>query len=327
MTIALILGAGFSFVGGLPLTKDLFLELPKFKNGPDEQRMGAVKQAFEAWQANNRDSGPEIWMREMYNQRADTQPMQAVGTKWDDIVQYVTRRVSRAKNADAGPYYYGITRYHIPPGHKPFWKALEAVAPKFSVITLNYDILVERALHRVNADGKYEPRFFYGGLPFNMRVNKMVKLHHPTQSIEVSLGKEIGIYKLHGSLNWAIEPDSTLTKLHDDVRAAYRKSGTSQIVPPITEKELSLEFGAIWAQAESAMAKSDTWIVFGYSMPAYDLAVSQLLTRSAQAGPPKTILVIDPDDAVMSRWAALPNCARSSWFRSAGDWISSGRTS
>jgi hypothetical protein len=323
MSTALILGAGFSYVGGLPLTKDLFVELPKFKRGLDEQRMVAVKQAFEAWRASNHDSGPEIWMREMYNQRADAQAMQALGTEWDDIVQYVARRVSNAKNAKAGPYYYGITRHDVPSEHRSFWKTLDAIAPSLSLITLNYDLLAERALHRATAEGGSEPRFFYGGFPFNMRVNKLVKLNNPTESVEVPLGDEIGIYKLHGSLNWAREPHSSLMKMHDDVRAAYRRIGTPQIVPPITEKEMSPEFGAIWAEAERAMAKSDTWIVFGYSMPDYDRAASDLMTRSAGTGPPKKIVVIDPDDAVVSRWAALPNCEENTSFRSVNDWIRS----
>src|SRR5262249_55185431 len=151
-----------------------------------------------------------------------------VGADWNNIVQYILRRLSRPKNADAGPYYYGITRYQASSLHRQFWDALlcngEAHGQALAVVTLNYDILPERALHRREPAAKPVPLFYYGGFQYDQVVRKMINVAAPPGKKHeiVQLGHDVPIYKLHGSMNWAWEPHTQTLKIHDDIRAAFR---------------------------------------------------------------------------------------------------------
>jgi hypothetical protein len=121
----------------------------------------------------------------------------------------------------------------------------------------------------------------------------------------VQLGHDVPIYKLHGSMNWAWEPHTLTLKIHDDVRAAFRAGnhGIPAIIPPVEEKEMTAEFTAIWAEAEKALGRAERWVVCGYSMPTYDLAVCDLMERSAAHGKKKTVVLIDPMGSELApRW-------------------------
>jgi hypothetical protein len=234
-----------------------------------------------------------------------------VGADWDDIIQYILRRLSRPKNADAGPYYYGITRYQADTLHRRFWDALLGKGVSrdqtLAVVTLNYDILPERALHRREPPGKTFPLFYYGGFQFNQIVHKMINVAAPPGKKHeiVQLGHDVPVYKLHGSMNWAWEPHTQTLKIHDDVRAAFRSGnrGVPAIIPPVEEKEMTREFTAIWAEAEKALGRAERWVVCGYSMPTYDVAVCDLMERSAAVGPTKTVMLIDPmSSELQPRW-------------------------
>jgi hypothetical protein len=92
------------------------------------------------------------------------------------------------------------------------------------------------------------------------------------------------------------------------VRAFRREgSGRPAIVPPIEEKELTPEFAAIWTEAAKRLARSERWIICGYSAPEYDVAARALLSRAAAEGPAKQIELIDPNSSVVRAAWALPN--------------------
>lgn len=106
-------------------------------------------------------------------------------------------------------------------------------------------------------------------------------------------------------MNWAWEPHTPTLKIHDDVRAAYRSPncGVPAIIPPVEEKEMTVEFAAIWAEAEKALGRAERWVVCGYSMPMYDVAVCDLIERSAALGLKKTVVLIDPMSSKLApRW-------------------------
>jgi len=308
MSAVVILGAGFSYVGGLPLTAQLFDgPLPISRNGRDKGRMESVRRAYKEWQTTTGD-GPEQWLRQVYDERENPPSPLESSISWHAVVQYVLRRLCTPKNADAGQYYYCITRHSAQPLHAEFWNAVLGGGVRTSIVTLNYDLLVERALHARIGPRETAPRFYYGGFQYDQFVRKMVNVaakNPADRYLAVPLGHEIPVYKLHGSLNWAWEPHSLTLKIHDDVRAAFRdeKWGVAAIIPPIEEKKMSPEFGAIWTEAEKSLALADRWVVCGYSAPSYDYAVRNLFRRSAEKGPRKTVLLIDPNGGTLSqRW-------------------------
>ena len=102
----------------------------------------------------------------------------------------------------------------------------------------------------------------------------------------------IPVYKLHGSLNWSRSVDGL--KLFQDLRLAFRGGGDAAIIPPIPEKEIPAWLQPVWSSAEEELARATMWIVCGYSLPSYDVAITELLHRAAIAGNLKRILVLDP---------------------------------
>jgi hypothetical protein len=294
MHTAAILGAGFSHAAGLPLTSELMKgELPLTNGKPDRALMQSVRAAFHTWSAANRGEPAEAWFREVYDQRGASGALVHAGIDWQNIVQYILRRLSQPTGPGTGRYYYGITRYQADALHRQFWDALlSSRGPRdqpLPVVTLNYDILAERALHRREPKAKPVPLFYYGGLQYIQVVRKMIDVSAPPGKKHkiVQLGQDVALYKLHGSINWAWEPHTPTLKIHDDVRAAFRSvdRGVAAIIPPVAEKEMADEFAQIWAEAKKVLGLAERWVVCGYSMPPYDQAACDLLKRSAALGP------------------------------------------
>jgi hypothetical protein len=318
MHTVVVLGAGFSHAAGLPLTNQLLTgDLPLTAGERDRARMQSVRAAFDAWSAANPGKPTETWLREEYDQSCASEAAGYAVADWQNIIQYILRRVSRPKNANAGSYYYGITRYQADKLHRQFWDALlgngRSSDQTLAVVTLNYDILPERALHRKDPAGGTLPLFYYGGFQYVQVVRKMVNVTAPPgeKHAIVLLGNDVPIYKLHGSINWAWEPHTLELKIHDDVRAAYRSGdrGVPAIIPPVEEKEMTREFTTIWAGAEKAMGRAERWIVCGYSMPPYDLAAHDLMERSAAIGPEKKVVLIDPASSRLAAHWMFKNVA------------------
>jgi len=111
-------------------------------------------------------------------------------------------------------------------------------------------------------------------------------------SRRVHLDGAVPVYKLHGSLNWSRAGDGL--ELFQDLRPAFRSGGDAAIIPPVPEKEIPAWLQPVWGSAEEELAKAAIWIVCGYSLPSYDVAISELLRRTAMTGNLKRILVLDP---------------------------------
>jgi hypothetical protein len=184
MHTVVVLGAGFSYAAGLPLTSQLLAgDLPLTASERDRVRMQSVRAAFDAWSADNPGKPTEAWLRAAYDQRGASGTSVHAGADWQDIIQYILRRLSRPKNANAGPCYYGITRYQANQLHRQFWDVLlsnwGSRDHTLAVVTLNYDILPERALHRREPAATTVPLFYYGGFQYVQVVRKMINVSAP----------------------------------------------------------------------------------------------------------------------------------------------------
>jgi hypothetical protein len=114
----------------------------------------------------------------------------------------------------------------------------------------------------------------------------------------------VPLFKLHGSLNWSL--DGLKVVIYPDVRPAFRGGGSAAIVPPLPEKETPPWLEPVWSGAEQELARAESWIVVGYSLPEYDVAIQQLLIRAAAPGTVQTVVVHDPyASALAPRWQAL----------------------
>jgi hypothetical protein len=86
------------------------------------------------------------------------------------------------------------------------------------------------------------------------------------------------LYKLHGSLNWTRVGDAV--ELYQDMRPAFQHGGDAAIVPPISEKETPGWLTNVWQAAERNLAAAHSWIVCGYSLPQFDVAIQAMLQRA-----------------------------------------------
>ena len=116
----------------------------------------------------------------------------------------------------------------------------------------------------------------------------------------VCLEGTVPLYKLHGSLNRSFE--NGRLAMYQDARPAFRKGGTAAIIPPVTEKTTPDWLGQVWDECEVGLKACPLWIVVGYSLPSYDLALFQLMTRAGSQV--QAIWLMDPFavGAIESRW-------------------------
>jgi hypothetical protein len=145
------------------------------------------------------------------------------------------------------------------------------------------------------------PGFFYGGLPVP-QIAEGVALPWRTEDRMrvVKLEGSVPLMKVHGSLNWSIQ--SNEMSIYQDARAAFRHGGDAAIVPPMPEKEIPTWLHPVWAEAERHLARAGCWVVCGYSLPQYDIAMREMLSRAA-AGKRKTLFLLDPvSEQLRPRW-------------------------
>jgi hypothetical protein len=205
--------------------------------------------------------------------------------------------------------------------HIQFWLNLLTNFHLHAVITTNYDILVERSLRTRPMKRPPLPGFHYAGLGQVVAKGQALPWTVREPEREVTPSGRVPLIKLHGSLNWSLgrklNPHSPPLPFDDqhgndrleifqDLRAAFRHGGTAAIVPPLPEKEAPRWAHRVWETAAHRLAEAPFWIVVGYSLPAYDIALRQLFSRAAATGLVREIRLHDPYSATISNgWASV----------------------
>jgi hypothetical protein len=157
-----ILGAGFSYVAGLPLAKDLFNGDFYVPSGAAERRFAAVLQSWRAWQSMHQEHGPEQFLTEIYRSPK-------IGpVPWSWATEMVGAILATPLPQDRGSFqtrYAGrITRPVNVAEHNAFWDVLLSRFDVSAVVTTNYDLLAERGLRHRPMQRPMRPGFYYGGL-------------------------------------------------------------------------------------------------------------------------------------------------------------------
>jgi len=310
MITTAILGAGFSHAAGLPLTRDLFStpELPRSFSKESQDRHREVRAAWRTWVLETGENNAELWLRELYKARPVARF--TLGTSWRNAMDFALARLVQLPAGEKAPYYHGITRSVTSEIHRRFWSQIRATFVLRYVVTMNYDILAEQGLRNTYSNrNRTPPACYYGGFPFIQMVRKLMDV--TTRRCElVPLGDEVGVFKMHGSLNWVVEPHAPdRLKIHDDVRAVFRtepRLGRPLIVPPLPEEEHPPWLPEVWRTAREALAQSQLWFVCGYSLPPYDEALSALFAQAAAKTFSLRVLVADPNStALAERWSHI----------------------
>lgn len=304
---AIIVGAGFSFSAGLPLTKDLFNADVFIGSDQAQARMSRVFRSWQEWSAANTTSGPEQFL-------SFTHSGSNTGASWHDVVEYVAAVLATPRGEDVpsrkSPRYAGrLTNSVRSPIHQNFWRLVQERLHVSMVTTTNYDLLVERGLRHKPRTRPPSPGIHYGGFPRPQWLKgdaQSFSVHKSDRQIE--LEGTIPLYKLHGSLNWSFESGSL--KMYQDCRPAFRHGGTAAIIPPLTEKATPPWLGNVWDSCEAHLKQCPNWLIIGYSLPLYDIALSELFKRAGNAV--ANIWILDPYAAggIQSRWSATAPSAR-----------------
>jgi hypothetical protein len=199
------------------------------------------------------------------------------------------------------------------------WLAINCLRqPDWSVITLNYDLVLDWAFQHVNLMAQNDPDQVTGVMQF-LRWRQL-------QQYLCAAGPELqadrkGIYlKLHGDLD--------LYSCHNTQCDLYRRPCLPEkeerfppyffgprkqescrfcsetlvplLVPPGKNKTSGEDsfLSAVYSLAQETLASADTWVVLGYSCPEYDYDVTDLM-RSAllerDRGHIPVIVVISPE--------------------------------
>jgi hypothetical protein len=181
MQASIIIGAGFSYVAGLPLTRDIFED-----NGHQFTRSKRVQHLFQrvieewqAWKKNNEGANTEQWLAHLYSN------FQLGGVSWEQAVQLLLARLVKIETAQDKPigkrehtkmYRHGITKPGACEVHKQFWHFLRQQFEIKSIVTTNYDILIEQEFREGPAKRRLAPLCYYGGLHRPQYVKRVIDL-------------------------------------------------------------------------------------------------------------------------------------------------------
>ena len=188
-----------------------------------------------------------------------------------------------------------------------------------TVITLNYDTLIERASQQLQITDKIK-----GILAEQMYPPYFA---HITSRSDSPWGEgtiDTFLYlKLHGSTNWYYSGRddfygetifySTVSSLGSDnlapEKASIARAGDKEvlIIPPVTEKTTYFNnetVKGLWHKASVALSKATRVFVTGYSLPISDLGM-QLFLINNQPKPQTPVYVIDTCADVATRYECV----------------------
>ncbi|GMT42770.1 MAG: hypothetical protein IEMM0002_1181 [bacterium] len=301
--LALILGSGFSKVAGLPTTADIpskFLETPDNSNLPlkiDEQINDILR---------------NFWKRIFgYSESNDFPSLENHFTLLDLAANsghhlgryYSPKRLRAIRRMSIHRVFQLLTT-----GKKSDYiqKTLRKLKNSYdlSIVTLNWDIVVEKHLHR-----KIKFHYPIKTFKFDSQYNNKPWKHNG-----------VPIMKIHGSTNWVYcdscrrfftgkiansalnkrtfleikdfeifnseEKIVKLLKRHQGDRSCphCKNIMAGRVATFSYRKNFSIaQFQSIWEQAHAALREADLWLIVGYSMPEADFEFLHLL-KSAELG-------------------------------------------
>lgn len=278
-------------MGGLPLTKDLFTSETVVVSKLARQRFQRIWRHYEEWQHQNPSRNPEEYLADLYNNQVK---MQMPPFRWAVELLAAVLATPRGCDVRATNPRYGVrvTQPSWCAEHISFWKTVVSLFNVIAVVTTNYDLLIERILRHRPMKRSFGPGFYYGGLlrPQILKgAAQPFTVKDPQRFVELT--GSLPLYKLHGSLSWALSSNGI--EMFQDMRPAFRHGGDAAIVPPISEKKVPDWLRPIWEQAEMCLSQGDCWIVCGYSLPDYDTAIKRMLER-ASVSKLESIFLLDP---------------------------------
>ncbi|MBA3967661.1 MAG: SIR2 family protein [Nitrospirales bacterium] len=214
-----------------------------------------------------------------------------------------------------------------------------------TIITFNYDLMLERVLDEISQKGHSETFFFPGCYRIEglTEVQAMAKKEDKFAS-ENFEHKGVALLKLHGSMNWHSRHNSnapTPKGMFDITRDLHvlnskmvqhsivwkRKQRQVYmkpvIVPPVSGKRgmIHQDLLGLWNKAAKALAQADRVVIAGYSCPPLDLEARILLSENLRAKPNKRVYVVDPSPQTATRFIELCGVDFITIYKSIEAWV------
>ena len=191
------------------------------------------------------------------------------------------------------------------------------IETKSTVITFNYDLLIEKLLIRTN---RWHPSQGYGvNIPLlhqAMPTPFHTYLHQKLKEDTDIHWDETTLLKLHGSINWGTPtiaadgaediyqslvvdgiPEAELV-LKTEFGAPFTMGFRPVIVPPVLDKSSWLRnrsFRVIWNIAMESIAEADQITFIGYSLPTTDFMAEFMFRRGINLNSAdRKVTVVDP---------------------------------
>ncbi len=319
--VVFVVGAGASHPDGVPLQNDL---LPMLLSG-------------EIVEIQNSYIGKEVinFIRENFHYKigkSNYPRLEAVFGFIDYFIQHdesLNAKYTTAKLIEIKEYLIKIIHYLVnlrtdkrSPYYHLFWNLIFKNNSNISVITLNYDTLLEQAFEDFyQKKGLIDYRIhFMNYEPYAIGKNKLTKWINVSQPVTITGNSNpvpIKIIKIHGSLNWKycnccnqvlITPWDRIIDLNkgkflgytypDNEKYEYKcpldnTEFNTLIVPPTYLKTLVHPIISQLLREASREIRSTKKIVFlGYSLSNSDIHIKALLKKHIQKG--TEIVVINP---------------------------------
>lgn len=217
-------------------------------------------------------------------------------------------------------------------------------AKDLSIITFNYDLLIERTLDQIAARRGSDIFSFPGCYRLSEKIDT-THIHRRPQFSNIS-EKPIGVevLKLHGSLSWQSRHGSNIPSTNGLFRntrdvhimnSPYISSSLTWkpdsktiylkpvIVPPVSGKRgmMHKALHPVWKKAASALRTAERVIVAGYSCPPLDIEARILLSENLRSNKNARLYIIDPNTAITSRFVEVCGVRHATVYGSIQQWV------
>lgn len=216
-----------------------------------------------------------------------------------------------------------------------------------TIITFNYDLLLERVLEEVaSANGSnvfcFPGCYRISDQKLNVRrVRGRGIFKHNSDEY-----KGVAVLKLHGSLNWHsvhISSDPTPTELLNTSRRLLitnspiinpnlttKKSNRTYyvkpiVVPPVSGKNYvtHVKINGLWEKAGEALQKATRVVIAGYSCPPLDIEARILISENLRDNNLQNIFVINPDMESVAKFSQLCSVDNAIIYNNIKSWVRS----
>lgn len=293
-----ILGAGFSSAAGFPLVRDLRTRVLNFiETHPDP-----------SWSADLTPGAKGFRLGQFYEGLHAADPAGTLGfeellialAKFQKQSFHPANRTRTILEAGCARVFWRIQDLlaAVPPCYQNFaaWLYSSFGMPKHNVVSFNWDLVIERALEEQHFN------WFYSQI-----TNNSVAVLKPHGSINLSNHRGQGASS--SSDEWAQAViGGTVDSLRDEIFRDPFEGGVNEqfrfmILPGDPEAGAAREAAEpIWNLAREAIAKSETVVFIGYSLPVYDAAAATRLKDYCRG---KKVEVYNPSPTDLQRFKDL----------------------